>query len=321
MTQQISHRQIGQEAILIEAKGLQLLANSLGENFNHAVDLIRSHSGRLVVSGIGKSGHVGRKIVATFASTGQPALFVHAAEAGHGDLGMIAKGDVLLLISYSGEAKELGSIIDYAHRFAIPIISITGRENCMLARVSTIALVLPDAPEACPMQLAPTTSTTLTMALGDALAVALLRDRGFSKHDFKIFHPGGSLGQQLKRVSDLMHSGEKLPLANPQTLMSDILVEMTVYGFGCVAVVNESGHLLGIITDGDLRRHMNPQLLEQRADEIMTRQPVTLSPDALMADALAMMESRSITNVFVVDDQNKVAGIIHIHDCLRHSVA
>ena len=316
-----SYLQIGKDVVVAEAEALHDLAKSLDQSFEQAIELMAKTQGRLIISGIGKSGHVGRKIAATFASTGQPALFVHPAEASHGDLGMIAKGDVLLLISYSGESKELTTIIDYCHRLALPMVSITGQEQSTLARFSTVTLVLPKVTEACPMGLAPTTSTTLTLALGDALAVALLRYRGFSKQQFHVFHPGGSLGQQLRRVADCMHQGSKIPLLPISTLMDECLVKMTAHGFGCVGITDEQGFLGGIITDGDLRRHMNPGLLTQTVDQIMTKNPVTISPDCLIADALAIFEQKSITSLFVLDDTKAIVGIVHLHDCLRNHAA
>jgi arabinose-5-phosphate isomerase len=301
-----SYLQIAKDVILTEANALK--------QFNKT-------KGRLIISGIGKSGHIGRKIAATFASTGQPALFVHAAEASHGDLGMIAKDDTLLLISYSGEAKELTTIIDYSHRLSLPIISITGQEHSTLSRFSTISLVLPKVSEACPMGLAPTTSTTLTLALGDALAVALLSRRGFSKQQFHVFHPGGSLGQQLRRIADCMHQGDRIPLLPSGTLMGECLVKMTAYGFGCMGIMDDKDFLIGMITDGDLRRHMNPGLLTQTVNEVMTKTPLTISPDCLIADALAIFEKKSITSLFVIDPDQKVCGIVRLHDCLRTHAA
>jgi arabinose-5-phosphate isomerase len=315
------YQEKGREVVLAEAAALQQLAESLNETFDEAIEMIRATKGHLIVSGVGKSGHVGKKIAATFASTGQPSFFVHAAEAGHGDLGMVTKDDILLLISYSGEAKELHAIIDYAHRFSIPIIAICGKQACTLTRLANLALVLPDVGEACSMGLAPTNSTTLTMALGDALAVALLSSRGFSKHDFKLFHPGGNLGQQLKQVSDFMHKGEKVPLVTENTPMGECLVKMTYHGFGCVGVLGRDEKLVGIITDGDLRRHMSSKLLEQTASDVMTKNPVTLGEGLLMADALAIFEKKSITSLFILDENRKVLGLLHIHDCLRNSVA
>lgn len=315
--------QKGYEVVIHEAKGLSALAESLGADFESAVSTINNTKGRLIVSGVGKSGHVGRKIAATFASTGQPAFFVHAAEAGHGDLGMITKDDTLLLISYSGEANELHALFHYAHRLQLPIISITSKSTSLLATHSNITLILPDVGEACPMGLAPTTSTTLTMALGDALAVALLSLRGFTKQDFNTFHPGGNLGHQLRSIRDFMHHGERVPLAQSDTPMAECLMRMSASGFGCVGVVDINGCLIGIVTDGDLRRHMSPNLLNQTVCDVMTKNPTTIAPDALMGDALALFEKKSITNVFVVDPtcaKNNVLGILHVHDCLRGKV-
>ncbi len=314
----VSSQSIAKDVILTESKALQALAASLNNSFDQAVDLIRQTEGRLIISGMGKSGHIGRKIAATFASTGQPALFLHAAEAGHGDLGMIAKGDTILLISYSGEAHELTTILDYSRRLSLPILSITGRDSSTLARLSTLSLILPPMQEACPMGLAPTTSTTVTLALGDALAVALLSLRGFSKQQFHIFHPGGNLGKQLRRVTDFMHQGSRIPLVPKDMLMGECLVKMTAYGFGCVGVLDDQSRLVGIITDGDLRRHMHPNLLMQTAKEVMTKGPITLTPDCLMSDALAIFERKSITSVFIVDNNQEVCGILHVHDCLRN---
>lgn len=239
----------------------------------------------------------------------------------HGDLGMITKQDTLLLISYSGETKELHAIIDYAHRFSIKIISITGRENCNLTRMASLSLVLPSVGEACPMGLAPTTSTTMTMALGDALAVALVKSRGFSKHDFRVFHPGGMLGKQLKQIVDFMYVGEKVPLVTEDVLMSECLVKMTYHGFGCVGVVDKSQKLIGVITDGDLRRHMNANMLEQKANEIMSPDPITGHDKLSLADVSEIFEKNSITSLFIVDTEKNVLGLLHIHDCLRNNIA
>ncbi len=315
--------QKGRDVLSHEVKGLLALADSLGELFESAVKTIADTKGRLIVSGVGKSGHVGRKMAATFASTGQPAFFVHAAEAGHGDLGMITKDDTLLLISYSGEANELHALFHYAHRLQLPIISITSKSASLLATHSNITLVLPDVGEACPMGLAPTTSTTLTMALGDALAVALLSLRGFTKQDFNTFHPGGNLGHQLRSIKDFMHCGGRVPLVQPGTPMTECLMRMSASGFGCAGVLDESECLIGIVTDGDLRRHMSDNLLHLNANDVMTKSPVTIVPDALMGDALALFEKKSITNVFVVDPacaKNNVLGILHLHDCLRGKI-
>jgi len=315
-------------AFLTEIAGLQALAGSLtgsvGKGFQDAIEMILALSGRVIVTGVGKSAHVARKIAATFASTGQPAYFVHSGEAGHGDLGMIAPEDLVIALSYSGETQELSSIIAYARRFNIPLVAITGRETGTLAKVATIVLPLPDVPEACPMRLAPTTSTTMMMALGDALAITLLSQRGFSSSDFRVLHPGGNLGSSLARVGDRMHQGERLPLVEESVPMGDVLLEMSAKGFGCVGIVNDHGFLVGVITDGDLRRHMNPGLLTQKAKDIMTQKPATILPDTLMGQALAFLNQRSITSLFVVESlayPAKPCGIIHIHDFLRMGIS
>lgn len=312
-------------ALLTETAGLQALADSLGGSFEAAVETIKNLSdrGRVIISGMGKSAHVARKIAATFASTGQPAYFVHPAEASHGDLGMITQEDLVIALSYSGETQELRSLIAYTRRFNIPLIAITGKEATTLAKVATISLILPKIMEACPMGLAPTTSTTMMMALGDALAIALLSQRGFSSHDFQIFHPGGNLGNSLSRVGDRMHKGSKLPLMEEGALMSDVLLEMSAKGFGCVGIINDRCFLTGVITDGDLRRHMSSKLLTQKAKEVMTQKPAVVMVDTLMAEALALLNQKSITSLFVVEALTypaKPCGIIHIHDFLRMGV-
>ncbi len=309
--------------LLAETAGLQALADSLGESFEAAIKMITTLSGRVIISGMGKSAHVARKIAATFASTGQPAYFVHAGEASHGDLGMITPQDLVIALSYSGETQELNSLITYTGRFNIPLIAITGKETGTLAKVATIVLPLPQVAEACPMGLTPTTSTTMMMALGDALAIALLSRRGFSSTDFQVFHPGGNLGNSLARVGDRMHKGEKLPLVEENTLMGDALLEMSAKGFGCIGVINSQNFLVGLITDGDLRRHMSHDLLTQKATEIMTLKPATIMPDTLMAQALALLNQKSITSLFVVESLAHPArpcGMIHIHDFLRMGV-
>jgi arabinose-5-phosphate isomerase len=310
-------------ALLIETAGLQALADSLGASFEEAIEIIRTISGRVIISGMGKSAHVARKIAATFASTGQPAYFVHPGEASHGDLGMITAQDLVIALSYSGETQELNSLITYTRRFNIPLIAITGKKDGTLASVATIVLELPKIPEACPMGLAPTTSTTMMMAMGDALAIALLSVRGFSSNDFQIFHPGGNLGNSLARVGDRMHKGDKLPLVNEPTAMSDVLLEMSAKGFGCIGVINGKGLLTGVITDGDLRRHMSPELLAQKAVDVMTIKPAVVTSDTLMAQALALLNQKKITSLFVVESSDypaKPCGIIHIHDFLRMGV-
>ncbi len=305
----------------LEAEGLEALARSLDEGFTEALDLLDGRTGRVVVTGIGKSGHVARKIAATLASTGTPALFVHPAEASHGDLGMIEpEGDAVIALSNSGETTELADLVAYAKRFHIPLIAITGRADSALAQAADVALVLPASDEASPMGLAPTTSTTVMLALGDAIAVALLERKGFSPDRFHALHPGGRLGRMLLKVADLMHRGEEVPLASGDTAMADALLVMTNKRFGCVAIVDGDGVLQGVITDGDLRRHMSPGLLDLRAAEVMTRAPRTIGADALASEAVGLMNSNTITNLFVVEDGRPV-GILHIHDCLRAGVA
>lgn len=300
-----------------EADAVALLGDALGPDFLQAVQLILGAKGRVIVSGMGKSGHIGTKIAATLASTGTPAQFVHPAEASHGDLGMITPDDVLLMISNSGETTELASILSYAKRFSIPLIGIASRPGSTLLRAADVALQLPDAPEACPMGMAPTTSTTMTLVLGDALAVVLMEHRKFSKEHFQTFHPGGSLGARLAQVRDLMHDGDALPLVPPSEPMSEVLLTMSAKGFGVAGVV-ENGLLIGIITDGDLRRHMDG-LLNAQARDVMTRAPKTIAPDLLAEEAVAQMVG-AITSLFVVEDQHPV-GLIRLHDCLRAGVA
>ncbi len=303
------------------AQALHALFDSLDQHFVAALDLLQAVSGRVVVTGMGKSGHVARKIAATLASTGTPAQYVHPGEASHGDLGMIGRNDAVLALSFSGETAELADLIAYAARFKIPLIGMTGNAQSTLAQASTAALILPPLTEACPLGLAPTTSTTAMLALGDALAVALLERRGFTSVDFQVLHPGGKLGKRLKRVSDLMHKGAEIPLCKPQTPMSEALLEMTAKRLGCVCVVDEMGKPLGIITDGDLRRHMSDDLPRRMARELMTGNPRSIRPQALAAEAMALMnDGRPVTSLLVVDD-GKLAGILHLHDCLRAGVA
>jgi arabinose-5-phosphate isomerase len=304
----------------MEADGLRALAMTLGEAFVQALDLFSDVSGRVVVSGMGKSGHIGHKIAATLASTGTPAFFVHPGEASHGDLGMITHDDAVLALSNSGETNELADLVAHCKRFDIPLISITSRANSALSRAATASLVLPDSPEACPMGLAPTTSTTLTLALGDALAVALLERKGFSSADFHVLHPGGKLGRKLLKVSDLMHSGDELPSVTEDMNMSDVILEITAKRFGCAAVVTDNHQLQGVITDGDLRRHMDKDILNRTAASVMTTTAKTIGPDALASEAVALMNNNAITSLFVVND-TRVCGIIHVHDCLNAGVA
>jgi arabinose-5-phosphate isomerase len=310
--------------VRLEIQGLKtleaVLENGLADPFRAAVGRIASARGRVIVSGMGKSGHVARKIAATFASTGTPAYFVHPSEAGHGDLGMVGREDVILALSWSGETVELKSLITYAGRFRVPLIAITSRADSALARAADIALLLPRATEACPHGLAPTTSTTMQIVLGDSLAVALLEGKGFTAADFKTFHPGGQLGASLKFVSDLMHKGDRLPLASENVAMSEAIVTMTEKSFGCLGVVDRRGQLAGVITDGDLRRHMRRGLLKLNTGDIMTRAPKAVRPDMLASAALELLNSSKITAVFVVE-KGKPVGIVHVHDLLRAGVA
>ncbi|MDX5383285.1 MAG: KpsF/GutQ family sugar-phosphate isomerase [Rhodobacterales bacterium] len=304
--------------IRTEAEGLAQLADNLGSEFAQAVELMLGARGRVIVSGMGKSGHVARKIAATLASTGTPAQFVHPAEASHGDLGMLTPDDVLLMLSNSGETPELADMIAYSRRFKIPMIGVASRADSTLLKQSDVAITLPRAVEACGTGVVPTTSTTMTLALGDALAVALMEHRQFQPEDFRNFHPGGKLGAQLSRVRDLMHTDDALPLVNATASMGDTLLEISRKGFGVVGVTDPEGLLIGIITDGDLRRHMEG-LLSLSAGDVMTRNPRTIAPDALAEAAVGVMNERKITCLFVVDpvQTGKAIGLLHIHDCLR----
>lgn len=308
----------------LESEGLAQLAKELdgplAGPFEEAVRRLVAVKGRVIITGIGKSGHVGQKIAATFASTGTPAFFVHPSEASHGDLGMITRSDLILALSWSGETVELKPIITYSRRFAVPLIAITSQAKSALGEQADVALLLPRAKEACPHGLAPTTSTTMQLALGDSLAIALLEARGFTAHDFKIFHPGGSLGANLKYVSDIMHRGDRLPLIKSGESMANALVAMTEKSFGCVGIIDKRGRLIGVITDGDLRRHMGANLLGAKVDEIMTAKPKTISPTMLTSAALELINASSITALFVVEKQKPV-GLIHVHDLLRLGVA
>ncbi len=307
----------------LEAAGLSALAAGLDQEFARAVELLAAAKGRVVVSGMGKSGHIARKVAATLSSTGTPALFVHPGEASHGDLGMIVAGDAVLALSNSGETAELADLVQHARRFGLPLVAVTGRAGSTLARAADVALVLPGTPEACPMGLAPTTSTTMQLGLGDALAVALLKRRGFTVSDFRRIHPGGRLGARLLRVREVMHTGAALPLAAPDLPMDQALLLMTEKAFGCLGVIEPPCRLVGIITDGDLRRAMGPDLLSSKVASVMTRAPRTIGPDALAAEALHEMNEgpRPITTLFVVDAAAEVLGLVHVHDLLRAGVA
>jgi arabinose-5-phosphate isomerase len=312
---------VARRVIAAEIAGLERLAAGLDAALEGALDLCLGARGRLIVTGLGKSGHVARKIAATLASTGTPALFVHAAEASHGDLGMIGAGDVVLALSNSGEGGELADIIAYSRRFEIPLIALTGGRRSALAMAADVVLLLPEAAEACPMGLAPTTSTTMMIALGDALAIALLERKGFSTAEFRLFHPGGRLGRRLLRVGDIMHSGDSVPLVSPETPMSEAILVMTAKSFGCVGVRGADGRLVGVVTDGDLRRHMDDRLLSRAVGEIMRRDPKTITAAHLAAEALAVMNRFAITALFVIDEMARPAGFLHLHDCLRAGVA
>jgi arabinose-5-phosphate isomerase len=317
----VQWRASARRALVTETEGMQQLIEALdgplGDAFAKSVQVIRSAKGRVVMTGMGKSGHIARKIAATLASTGTPASFVHPAEASHGDLGMITSDDVVVMISNSGESPELRDILIYSRRFAVPLIAITAAPQSTLGKEADIVLPLPRAREACPNGLAPTTSTLLQLALGDALAMALLEDKGFSAHDFRTFHPGGKLGAQLKHVRDIMHPREELPLG-PETMpMSDVLIVMTRRSYGCFGVVDAEGRLAGIVTDGDLRRNMTPDLLNRAAGSVMTRAPKTIEPSALASEALAQLNALKITSLFVIDGDQRPVGLVHIHDLLR----
>ena len=314
--------EVAQGVLATEAAGLRALAASLDGAFTAAVDCLAACEGRVVLSGMGKSGLVARKVAATFASTGTPALFVHPGEASHGDLGMIVPGDAVVALSNSGETAELADLVAHTRRFGIPLVAVTARPASALARAADVALLLPKAPEACPMGLTPTTSTTMQVALGDALAVALLTRRGFTAHDFSAFHPGGRLGAQLRRVADLMHTGAAVPLAPEDTAMDQALLLMTGKGFGCLGALAADGRLSGILTDGDLRRAMGPGLLQSRVADVMNRVPRSIGSAALAAEALRAMNDgpRPVTALFVLDGAGRPEGILHIHDLLRAGV-
>jgi arabinose-5-phosphate isomerase len=309
---------VGRRVLATEASALGVLANSLDESFDQAVETLFAAKGRIVCTGVGKSGHVARKIAATLASTGTPAMFVHAAEASHGDLGMIADGDVILALSKSGEVRELADLIGFAKRFAIPLIGMTAVEDSALGRAADARLMLPDAPEATGEVSAPTTSTTLQIALGDALAVALLERKGFTARDFHVFHPGGKLGAMLRTVADLMHRLEEAPLAPLGTPMADAVQVMTARGLGIIGVTDAAGRLAGVITDGDLRRKLG-WIEGRRVDDVMTREPVTITPETLAGEAARLMNERRITVLFVVRDGQPL-GVLHVHDVLQAGV-
>jgi arabinose-5-phosphate isomerase len=310
----------------VEGSGISAIASALkgplGPAFAEVVDLILVAKGRVIVTGLGKSGHVARKIAATLASTGTPAFFVHAAEAGHGDLGMITGDDVIIALSWSGEQPEMKNLVNYCSRFAIPMIAVTSNAASSLGAAARIVLELPKAREACPHNLAPTTSSLMQAAIGDAIAIALLEGRGFTALEFANFHPGGKLGAMLKFVRDIMHTGDAIPVKPLGTKMSDALVEMSSKGFGCVCIVDAGGEIAGIITDGDLRRHMRPDLMTAAVDEVMTKNPRTIPPSMLATEMLdALNSSKPAVTVLIVAEARKPVGIVHVHDVLRAGVA
>ncbi len=311
----------GQRVLVEEAKGLLDLKDALGESFLKALNVIENAKGRLIVTGMGKSGHIASKIAATMSSTWTPAFFVHPGEASHGDLGMIKRGDdVILALSYSGSSAELNDTIEFAKRFSVPLIAMTGNADSVLAKKADVLLLLPPLKEACPNNQAPTTSTTMMLALGDALAVALLERKNITSDQFKVFHPGGKLGRPLLRVKDVMHGYEDIPFVKEQASISDVLDTMTKGGLGCVCVSADGKTLQGIITDGDIRRHALADLTNKTAQDVMTKNPSTVSPQDLGAEAMALFNKKNITNVPVVE-QGEVIGVLHIHDCLQAAIA
>ena len=305
-----------------EIEALRMMEDSLNGNLTEALDLMQKIEGRVIVTGMGKSGHVGSKIAATLASTGTPSFFVHPGEASHGDLGMITSKDCVLAISNSGETRELSDIIIYCKRYGIPLIAVTKNPESALGKAGDILLTLPNDGEACPLGLAPTSSTTATIVLGDILAIALLERKGFTKTDFKQRHPGGKLGAFLQKVSDLMHKGSELPLVKENASMQEVILTMTAKMLGCVGVIDESGNLVGMITDGDLRRSLSNDVMTKTAKDIMTVNPKTITGDILVAEALNIMNNtgKGITQLFIVDNKLPI-GIIHMHDCLKSGVA
>ena len=309
-------------AIDREVEALEIMKNELDDNLSKVLNLIQKTKGRVIVTGMGKSGHIGRKIAATLASTGTPSFFVHPGEASHGDLGMLTQNDVVLAISNGGESRELSDILMYCKRYKIPLVAMTKNPDSTLGKAGDYLLKLPNDGEACPLGLAPTSSTTATLVLGDVLAICLMERKGFSATDYKQRHPGGKLGAILCKVSDLMHSGDEMPIIDENAIMQEALMVMSEKMLGCVGAVNKKGELVGIITDGDLRRWMSPKLIEEKVSKVMTKNPKTIRPDVLASEAVYVMNNtgRGITNLFVVEDDGKPLGLIHIHDCLRAGV-
>lgn len=311
------------KTIETEIIALREMENAFDESLSNALDILENTKGRIVVTGMGKSGHIARKIAATLASTGSPSFFVHPAEASHGDLGMLTNDDSVIAISNGGESKELSDILAYCKRNNIPLIAMTKNPDSSLGKAGDYLLKLPSSAEACPMGMAPTSSTTATLVLGDVLAVALMERKGFNKVEYKQRHPGGKLGAMLKKVSDLMHTGTEMPLVNEDTLMQDAILEMTSKRLGCVGIINKEGILQGIITDGDLRRCLSIDVMNRKASDVMTPNPKTIAPHLMAVEALNLMNNtgKGITQLFVIDENNKPVGVIHIHDCLRIGVA
>lgn len=303
----------------MEIDTLEKLRDNLGESLTNALDAMQNAKGRIIITGMGKSGHIGKKIAASLASTGTPSFFVHPAEASHGDLGMITEDDVVIAISNSGESKELVDILNYCKRFGIVLIAITKNSESSLGKAGDIVLTLPNNGEACPLGLAPTSSTTATLVLGDILTTCMIERKGFTKEDFNNRHPGGKLGSILQKVSDLMHTGDEMPILSEKSGMRDALLEMTTKRLGCVGFINEAGELTGMLTDGDLRRCLTPQVLDKCAGELMTKNPKTISKDAMASSAMKIMHDMKITNLFVIDNKKPI-GIIHIHDLLNNGV-
>ena len=315
---EISDKYVARQTIDREIEALKAMEKDLGENLSQVLDVLQNTKGRVIVTGMGKSGHIGCKIAATMASTGTPSFFLHPSEASHGDLGMVTKDDTVIAISNSGESRELSDILTYCRRFSIPLIAITKNPESSLGKNSDYMLRLPSNKEACPLGLAPMSSTTATLVMGDILSAALMVRKGFTEQDFRLRHPGGKLGAILRHVSDIMHTGEEMPLVDENAIMQEALMTMSSKMLGCVGIVNQSGELLGVITDGDLRRWMAPNLIEEKVSKVMTKNPRTCTADTLIAEAVNIMNNtgRGITNMFVVEN-GKPVGIVHIHDCLR----
>ena len=305
-------------ALEIESQALQKLKKSIGKEFLSVINVLSKIKGRIIISGVGKSGHVGKKIAATLSSTGTPSMFIHPTEASHGDLGMITKSDAIILLSNSGESPELDDMITYAKRYNLPLVGITSKRKSTLVNSTEKILLLPEFREACPLKLAPTTSTTMMMALGDALAISLLEKRSFSSENFKKFHPGGQLGSKMQTVKDLMHKGREMPLIESNKKMGSMLILMTEKRLGCVGIVNQKKSLIGVVTDGDLRRNMNKNIINKKASEVMTKKPKVVKEDALVGEALNLMNSTKITSLFICANTKPIV-IVHVHDLLRLS--